>query len=115
MRTAMPKTLGMMSLGLALLAGTGCENLTRSRFEMVSVNVSTREDVRHTLGPPSYVMDGRWQFERPERHINVLIDFDERGVVTRKQWIDANTGEWADSKPAGDESSREKTTVRTIK
>ena len=113
-----PRRCKLANLALTvavMLVAAGCETLTRSRFEMISVNASTRDDVRQTLGPPSHELGERWQFERPERHLNVLIDFNENGVVTRKQWIDANTGEWTDTKPPDPNGSTESTTIRTIK
>ena len=100
---------GVAALGLA----TGCDPLTRDRFDMIVVDVSNQADVRHTIGKPTYVRDDQWHFERPARHLNVLVDFNPEGTVTRKQWIDAARNEWVDSQPAQEGARRESTRVRT--
>ncbi len=97
--------------GLALT--TGCDPLTRDRFEMISVDMSNQEDVRRTIGKPTYVREQEWHYERPTRHLNVLVSFDEQGVVTRKQWIDAENNEWIDTQPPEQRAERESTRVRT--
>ena len=80
---------------------------------MIVVDVSNQADVRHTIGKPTYVRDDQWHFERPARHLNVLVDFNPEGTVTRKQWIDAARNEWVDSQPAQEGARRESTRVRT--
>ena len=104
--------------GLAVLAFiclAGCDPLTRDRFELIQVNESTLDDVEHTIGDPSRRIPGQWQYERPDRHITVLIEHNQNDVVTRKQWIDANQAEWLDSDPPpGDTSTRETTRIRTV-
>ncbi len=110
------RLMGLVTLGpVAAVLMTGCDSLTRDRFEMIVVEVSERVDVERTLGPPTIRSTEQWHYERPERHLNVLIDFDESGVVLRKQWIDATSGEWSDTAEAGETDSRETTRVRTVK
>ena len=92
---------------------TGCDTLTRERFDMINVDSSTKVDVQYTLGRPSTQLPDRWQYERPVRHLNVFVDFHKNGVVSRKQWIDAATGEWADTQKSGDSDTSESTTIRT--
>lgn len=108
------KNLSLAMLGV-LCAGflTGCDPLTRNRFELINVDISTKVDVEHTLGKPTTLLPDRWHYERPVRHLNVFVDFDDNGVVSRKQWIDAATGEWADTQESGDGNTRESTTIRT--
>jgi hypothetical protein len=45
--------------------------------------------------------------------LNALVSFDEQGVVTRKQWIDAENNEWIDTQPPEERAERESTRVRT--
>ncbi|MEE9295230.1 MAG: hypothetical protein V3W34_09770 [Phycisphaerae bacterium] len=104
----------MIVAAMALTTLTGCDPLTRDRFQMIDVRTSTDVDVRYTLGQPTLRRNDQWHYQRPDRHLNVIIDFDTAGVVTRKQWIDAATGEWLDTEPSDDSKPRESTTVRTI-
>ena len=94
---------------------TGCaDKLTRSHYEMIVVDTSTKLDAEKTLGDPSYRLDDQWHYERVEKHLNVFIHFNDQAVVTRKQWI---TGEgWEDTEePPADRSHYEATKGRTIK
>lgn len=101
---------------LALVALTGCDKLTRNHFELIQQGVDDKEDVERTLGRPDHVMGQAWHYERVDQHLNVQIDFDEQGVVSRKQWIDANTGDWIDTAPPpADQSTSESTRIRRIK
>ncbi len=109
-----PGITGFLIVAL-ILSMTGCDSLTRDRFELINVQTSTNVDVRYTLGEPSNRQDGTWHYERPTRHLNVIIDFDNEGVVARKQWIEANTGEWLDSKEPDKKTVRETTIIRTIR
>ncbi len=100
--------------GCALL--TGCDNLTRSRFEMIEIGHAERFDVQKTIGDPSYPEVGNeWHYERVDKHLNVLINFDEQGKVERKRWLDSLNNDHYDSKPSGgDTDTYESTEVRTI-
>lgn len=86
----------------ALLIGvvSGCENkLTRQNFEMIQLGSSTKLEVTNTLGDKGLVRQDADQFEweDEDRDLTVLIDFDETGHVTRKQWIDPDS--WDDTQP----------------
>ena len=104
--------VGLLGL-LCLTVSTGCDPLTRNRFDMIKVDVAGEGDVRGTIGEPTRVLPGHWHYERPERHLNVLIDFNDQGVVSRKQWIDAVGNEWFDSQPPQEETTGESIRVRT--
>ncbi len=103
-------------LGVLLLATlSGCDPLTRERFDMIRVDVSDKLDVQETIGEPTQRVDSQWFFQRPSRHLNVIVDFNERGVTTRKQWIDAAASDWTDTQDPGDTDTRETVRIRTIK
>jgi len=101
----------LSAVGLTML--TGCDPLTRNRFDMLVVNVSDQTEVRKTLGEPTYVHAEQWHFERPTNHLNVLVDFNTDGVVSRKQWIDAERNEWYDSAEPQEGMKSETTAVQT--
>ncbi len=103
---------GFLTLSLAL---AGCDRLTRDRFDLLQVNTSNMTDVQKTLGDPTYRRDREWHYERASQHLNVLVEFDDQGQLTRKQWIDAVQGDWSDSKPNDSTGTRESIQVRTIK
>ncbi|HNQ21755.1 MAG TPA: hypothetical protein PKK06_01530 [Phycisphaerae bacterium] len=79
------------------LAGCAKDKLTRERFDMVQQHMTTQAQVADLLGEPTEQLGSQWFFERHDRGVTVLIDFDQEGQVARKQWIDANTREWFDS------------------
>ncbi|HEV8261141.1 MAG TPA: hypothetical protein VGM03_14480 [Phycisphaerae bacterium] len=110
------KRLFGCGIGTALLLLVGCDKLTRNHFEMIQQGVSDKDDVERTIGKPDHVLDDQWHYERVDKHLNVQVDFDERGLVSRKQWIDATTGEWSDTTtPPADQSTRESTRIRRSK
>jgi hypothetical protein len=102
--------------GLLCVPLCGCaDKLTRERYEMIVVDTSTKTDVEYTLGEPSNQLPDQWHYERPDKHLNVFIHFNDRDVVTRKQWVDSMSTEWDDTQsPPRDRSHHESTTVRTI-
>ena len=108
--------LGLMPMGLAVamaLLLTGCQDkLTHENFGQIRQNVSTRPIVTGLIGEPDDRLANRWSYERPDKHLFVFIDFDEDGYVSRKQWIDAMSAEWEDTKPMeGDQDFRESTRI----
>jgi len=115
--------IDMRRMGAVLLTGMGfvfvlggcADKLTRAHYDMIVVNTSDKLDVDKTLGKPDTVLDDQWHYERVDKHLNVFIQFNEEGVVTRKQWVDAVSTEWDDTEPAPqDRSQGESTTVRKI-
>ncbi|MFH0980608.1 MAG: hypothetical protein V2A79_03600 [Planctomycetota bacterium] len=106
--------------GVILAAGTvaavgGCDKLTRNHYEMIQQSVSTTDDVARTIGDPSDKLPGQWHYEREDKHLNVIIDFNDQGVVVRKQWIDAMAPEWEDTEKPGETDKYESTQIRNIK
>jgi len=101
--------------GLALLGG--CDKLTRSRFEMIDVGSAQAYDVEQTIGEPSDRMAHLWHYERVDKHLNVLIHYDEGGTVCRKEWHDVQNNDHYDSAepPPPDSDTRESVEVRHIK
>jgi hypothetical protein len=93
----------------------GCDPLTKDRFDMIRVDVSDTLDVDKTIGKPTYTLPDQWHYERPTKHLNVVIDFNKNGTVSRKQWIDANVGQWDDSQPAGDTNTKETIKIKTYR
>ena len=97
---------------LAAVALCGCDQLTRSHYEMIIVNQSTTLDVEKTLGEADYKLPDQWHYERVDDHRNVIIDFNDDGVVTRKQWVEE--GEWDDTQKPDDDDTYESTEIRDI-
>lgn len=83
---------------VALLAGCA-RQFTRENFEVITVGVDDRADVREILGKPSSELGREWLYDDPKRHYSARIFFDTEGTVAGKQWIDARTGEWSGDNP----------------
>ena len=102
MRISAPRLALLFSFSTLTALSTGCaksDRLTRDNYNHVQIHASSKDDVRAALGEPSEILgDDQWLFERPEKHLRCLIDFDDKGRVTRTQWIDAMTNTWHDSK-----------------
>ena|GEM_PF-3185298 len=103
----------VLAVGAVLVVG-GCDKLTRNHYDMIVQDVSTTDDVARTIGDPSYEVPGQWHYERVDKHLNVIIGFNEGGVVVRKQWIDTGEGVWEDTEQPGETDAHESTTIRTI-
>lgn len=99
--------------GILMVLG-GCDKLTRNHYEMIVLNVSTTDDVSRTIGSPNIKMDDQWHYERVDKHLNVIIHFNDQSVVVRKQWIDAPKMEWDDTEKPGDSDNYESTNIRRI-
>ena len=91
--------LGLLGL-VPVLTGCAQDKLTRSNFDMIREGTSSKDEVALTLGK-DYVTRGEdeWEYEREKDHLVVYIHFDQSGKVTRKEWIDAKTGEWDGAAP----------------
>ncbi|MCG3125764.1 MAG: hypothetical protein CHACPFDD_00591 [Phycisphaerae bacterium] len=106
-------------LALVGLLLCGCTKFTRERFDWIETRVDDRDNVQRTLGDPVFRMDDQWYYEDLDRHIAARVFFDPQGVVSGKQWMDANTGEWHGDNPelapaeAG-EKREDKTKTRTV-
>ena len=97
------QSLGILTFAFVLQVGCASpDRLTETNFRQIKVNASTEADVRTLLGEPTNKLPGLWMFERPDRHLTAMVDFDEAGRVSRVQWIDALGEKWDDSdEPAG--------------
>ena len=108
------RTMWLPLIGTALLLhGCAADKLTRENFSQIRQSVSTRPLVVEIIGEPSQQFDNRWSYERPNDHLTVFIDFDESGYVSRKQWIDAMSATWDDTKSDDpNKSTRESTYIQ---
>lgn len=113
-------------MGLAIvIAGTlilGCapDKLTRQNYDTIHEGASDKTEVELTLGKDYINRGDQWEYEREDKHLSVVIYFDNDGRVTRKEWIDAKTGEWEGAAPGIDETPQgrpagESTRTTTIK
>ena len=113
--------VGVTALALMVLA-TGCEKkLTYKRFQMVREGYATHMDVEQTLGEPNQKAGDVWSWQDFDRHITCNVYFDGKGVVDKKEWIDATKGQWEGSAPgveesagSGDSSEQGSSSERTI-
>jgi len=94
----------MVAVGACMFLFQGCnanpDRLVYDNYALIRPHVSTQEDVASLLGEPDQRLGDKWMYERPDKHLNAFVDFDERGRVTRKQWIDAMGNMWDDSADA---------------
>lgn len=113
----MTRRISWTLLATAVVIGVGgcAENkLTRHNFALIHEGKSTKLEVEKTLGEEHLIRRGsQWEYDDMDRHLTVYVDFNDRGVVTRKQWVDARTGEWDDTKPEpeGEKVSEETSTL----
>ncbi len=90
--------LAIVLVSVAMLVGCQApDKLVYDNYTRIQTHLSTQADVTHSIGDPDHVLGERWMYERPEKHLNVFVDFDESGRVVRKQWIDALDETWEDS------------------
>lgn len=100
-------------LGLAALAAlgfsAGChDKLTHERFSQLKLRASDQREVEAVIGEPDEKLGALWYWERPDKHVTAMIDFDERGLISRKRWNDGRTGAMEDteSESEGDDSNQ---------
>ncbi len=91
--------------GCLLLAATvlvsGCadkDKLVYENYTHIRAHSSTLDEVELVLGEPTNKLDDRWIYERPNKHLIVIVEFDKTHRVTRTQWIDALGESWHDTK-----------------
>lgn len=114
MTTTKVPSFAVLAVGIVFLS-TGCDKLTRAHFDMIEVGHAERYDVEKTIGDPSDQLDDQWHYERVDKHLNVMIHFDQAGKVNRKEWHDVLDNVHYDSAaPAGESSTYEATEIRTI-
>lgn len=86
---------------LVLLVGCAApDRLTFDNYSSVNNKMSTQADVRAALGEPDNILGNKWLYERPDKHLTVMIDFDKDGKIERKQWVDASGVQWHDTDDA---------------
>ena len=76
------------------------DRLSYDNFTQIKTQVQTRDDVLAILGEPVHRLDDRFIYERPDKHLHVFVEFDDKGRVTRTQWIDALGETWHDTDDA---------------
>jgi len=92
---------------IGLTSGLGCASREKQfrydSFARIQPHVTSRAEVVELLGEPDHrVGDDWWMYRRPEEHLHAIIEFDESGQVTRKQWIDPSGDQvWEDSAEKG--------------
>ncbi|MFQ5461653.1 MAG: hypothetical protein ACE5E5_03400 [Phycisphaerae bacterium] len=93
---------GACVLGVVLLTQVGCKDLlVYQNFSYIREHASSQEDVTRLIGDPSARLGNKWMYDRPAKHLQVFIDFDESGRCCRKQWIDSLNNIWEDSDESG--------------
>ncbi len=94
----------------SFLFTVGCQDkLTHDNFSRIQQRASTQREVELTIGEPDQKIGTRWMWERPDKHLTAMIDYDEQGLVSRKQWIDGTTGTWEDTEPEKEGQSSSQT------
>ena len=87
--------------GLVAMGVVGCaqnrDRLAYDNFTQIRTQVHSREDVEAILGEPDRRFDDRFMYERPDKHLHVFVEFDDKGRVTRTQWIDGMGETWHDT------------------
>lgn len=86
-------------LGAAVLActGLGCarDRLSYDKYDLIQPRHMTQADVENLIGEPSSRAGNQWIYDRFDKSLNVVVTFDQAGMVARKQWVDP--GRWDDS------------------
>ncbi len=94
--------LGACVLGIVVMASVGCKDLLAyQNFNYIRESASSQADVTRLIGEPNARLGNKWMYDRPGKHLQVFIDFDESGRCCRKQWIDGINNIWEDSDEAG--------------
>jgi len=94
---------GFAGLLAALVIGVGLhgcatpDKLTFENYSRLHERASSESEVEAAIGEPSSRLGSLWHYERPDKHLNVMIEFDNDGKIARKQWVDAMAPVWDDS------------------
>jgi len=86
----------MVAMGV-VGCGQNRDRLAYDNFTQIKTQVSSREEVVAILGEPDHRLDDRYLYERPDKHLHVIVEFDDKGRVTRTQWIDGLGETWHDT------------------
>lgn len=85
--------------GTTMIVGCAQNKMTRQNWDMIKEGTSAKDEVRMTLGAPEVETPNQWEFEDEDKHLHATIHFDDRGVVTRKEWMDGKSGDWDGAAP----------------
>ncbi len=99
--TALSRTIVLGLFGAIVIGASGCapkqDRLAYDNFTQIKAQVHSRDDVVAILGEPDHRLNDRLMYERPDKHLHVIIEFDEKGRVSRTQWIDGLGESWHDT------------------
>lgn len=94
------RALQLILAAMILTVLTGCaRKFTRERFDMITVGVDGREDVRMMIGKPTSDLHDQWFYDDLDEHYSALVYFSSDGLVSGKQWMDSVTGAWEGRNP----------------
>src|SRR6185503_15838776 len=91
--------IALALLGLGLSSGCAENKMTRKNFDMIAEGSADRTEVEYTLGKGYKDRGNEWEYWDEEKNLTAHIYFDQDGKVTRKEWMDGNTGEWDGAAP----------------
>ncbi len=94
------KTVGRsicVAMGFALWGCAAPDRVVYRNYTQIRTQLHTQDDVEAILGEPDQKLGDRWMYERPDQHLIVFVEFDEKGRVTRTQWVDALSESWDDT------------------
>jgi hypothetical protein len=73
--------------------------MTRQNWELIREGTSDKEEVRLTLGDNYTALGNQWEYDDESKHLHATIHFNDKGIVTKKEWMDGKTGEWTGAAP----------------
>ena len=91
----------VMFVGALTVFLVGCaapDRLAHTNYDRIQKHGSSHGEVLELIGEPDNKLGDTWLYERPDKHLTVMIDFDKDGKVERKQWIDGLGESWEDTK-----------------
>lgn len=97
------------ALSIGTIAGCAENKLTRNRYDLIRVGSSTKDEVKAALGDQYLIDRGKeWEYDNEAKHLSVWFEFDENGVVSRKQWFSGEGGLEHDSSTGPEGETRYK-------
>ncbi len=103
MKSSMLRSYGLAVgcfLGFAMAGCAAPDRLVKANYDQIQRSSSTKDDVTRLIGEPDNKLGDTWIYQRPDGHLTVMIDFEAKGTVERKQWIDGLGESWEDTKDA---------------
>jgi|CXWL01.1.fsa_nt_gi hypothetical protein len=94
----------------AMVAGCAENKLTRHNYDTIIEGKSNKDEVELTLGKAAANRGDQWEYENDDESLSVVFYFDDKGYVTRKEWIDADEGTWEGAAPGIDRNPEGKKT-----